>query len=160
MFRATIANAYNLLLAFIHVFWMWYPKLAFSAKETPCNFLLRELLTTTFPTFIALSSLLLNNKWHILVLCSVLLFLNLFQKGLAISSKTRMRFQHFCFLYKVFCHLRISQNKFSLVLQTYRTWKCWRKVGQTLEAHHAPLLLRNCKKFPFFSVLSICQIIS
>ena len=160
MFRATIANAYNLLLAIIHVFWMWYPKLAFSAKETPCNFLLRELLTTTFPTFIALSSLLLNNKWHILVLCSVLLFLNLFQKGLAISSKTRMRFQHFCFLYKVFCHLRISQNKFSLALQTYRMWKCWRKVGQTLEAHHASLLPRNCKKFPFFSLLSVCQIIS
>ena len=61
MFGATRANACSFLPAFIHIFWMCNPKLAFHQKITPSNFSLREVFMTTFPTFIALSSLPLNN---------------------------------------------------------------------------------------------------
>ena len=52
---------------------------------------------TTFPTFIALSSLPLNYKWHLLGFVFILLSLNYFRRGLVISFKVRITSSAFSF---------------------------------------------------------------
>ena len=65
-FRNVVLDKSMFLASLYTCIWMRYSKLAFSSKSTLSNLSLREFLMTRFLTFVALSFLPLNNKWHLL----------------------------------------------------------------------------------------------